>query len=75
MTQSRTSTLMREENDTLVTDWIFSEDVQKILGISTRTLYRYKKEGILPYSKPTGGRLYFKRTDVENLISGGLKTS
>lgn len=63
---------MREVNDTLVTDWIFSEDVQKILGISKRTLYRYVSEGILPSYKPTGGRLFFKRTDVENLISGNL---
>lgn len=66
---------MREENDTLVTDWIFSEDVMKILGISKRTLYRYVREGILPCYKPTGGRLFFKRSDVENLISGGLKAS
>ena len=66
---------MREVNDTLVTDWIFSEDVMKILGISKRTLYRYVSEGILPCYKPTGGRLFFKRTDVENLISGGLKAS
>ena len=75
MNQSKTPSLMREENDTLVTDWIFSEDVQKILGISQRTLYRYVSEDILPCSKPTGGRLFFKRTDVENLISSGLKAS
>lgn len=75
MNHSTTSTLMREVNDTLVTDWIFSEDVQKILGISKRTLYRYVSEGILPCYKPTGGRLFFKRSDVENLISGGLKAS
>ena len=66
---------MREENDTLVTDWIFSEDVQKILGISKRTLYRYVSEDILPSYKPTGGRLFFKHSDVENLINGGQKTS
>jgi len=65
---SETPTLIREVNDTLVTDWIFVEDVQRILNVSERTVYRWTKEGVLPYSKPTGGRLYFSRTDVDNLI-------
>ena len=65
---SETPTLIREENDTLVTDWIFVEDIQRILNVSERTVYRWTKEGVLPYSKPTGGRLYFSRTDVDNLI-------
>jgi len=75
MIQSRTSTLMREENDTLVTDWITTEEVIKILGISKRTLYRYVSQGYLPSYKPTGRRLYFRRVDVDNLISSSLKAS
>lgn len=65
---SETPTLIREENDTLVTDWIFVKDIERIMDVSERTVYRWTKEGILPYSKPTGGRLYFSRTDVDNLI-------
>ena len=68
MTHSETPTLIREEKNTLVTDCIFVEDIQRILNVSERTVYRWTKEGILPYSKPTGGRLYFSRTDVDNLI-------
>tara|TARA_B110000971_G_C19501382_1_gene273281 strand:- start:235 stop:453 length:219 start_codon:yes stop_codon:yes gene_type:complete len=59
---------MREENDTLVTDWIFVEDVMQIFKISKRTVYRWKDEGVLPYSKPTGGKLLFSRAIVDNLI-------
>tara|TARA_B110000977_G_C11043293_1_gene479601 strand:+ start:1533 stop:1775 length:243 start_codon:yes stop_codon:yes gene_type:complete len=72
MIQSKTSTLIREEKDTLITDWIFSEEVQQILGISRRTLYKYVEQGYLPFSKPTGGRLYFRRSDVFNLISSRM---
>ena len=68
MIHSETPTLIREEKKTLVTDWIFVEDVQRICCVSERTVYRWTKEGILPYSKPTGGRLYFSRTDLDNLI-------
>ena len=68
MKHSETPSLMREENDTLVTDWIFVEDVIKIFHTSKRTVYRWTKEGVLPYSKPTGGRLLFSRANVDNLI-------
>ena len=68
MTNSETPTLIREENDTLVTDWIFVEDVMRIFHVSERTVYRWTADGVLPYSKPTGGRLYFSRTNVDNLI-------
>ena len=68
MKYSGTPSLIREENDTLVTDWIFVEDVMRIFHTSKRTVYRWTKEGVLPYSKPTGGRLYFSKTVVDNLI-------
>ena len=68
MIHSETPTLIREEKNTLVTDWIFVEDIKRIMKVSERTVYRWTKEGILPYSKPTGGKLYFSHTDVDNLI-------
>ena len=50
MTHSETPTLIREENDTLVTDWIFVEDVMRIFHVSERTVYRWTADGVLSYS-------------------------
>ena len=32
-------------------DWLTSEDVMALLNISGSTLYRYRKDGRLPYTK------------------------
>ena len=63
--------LMREENDTYATDVMVAEEVMEILHCSKRTLYRYRKNGTLPSIRPTGGRLFFYRGDIEMLLQGG----
>lgn len=63
--------LMREENYTYATDVIVTEDVMEILHCSKRTLYRHRKNGTLRSIRPTGGRLFFFRSDVERLLHGG----
>ena len=49
---SETPTLIREEKNTLVTGWIFVEDIQRILNVSERTVYRWTKEGNSPTLSP-----------------------
>ena len=40
----------------------------KYLGISQRHLYRLTGANVLPYSKPTGKKLYFQRRDLDEYM-------
>ena len=46
------------------------EEVMKILGVSTSTLWHYKKKGLL---KPldVGGRVKYRMSDVKRFMEGG----
>jgi hypothetical protein len=45
-----------------------NQDLMFLLKVSTRTLQRYRKKGILPFIKLDDGRCYYKATDVHKLI-------
>jgi len=47
--------------------WVFAEEVKEILGVSTATIYRYTREGLLPASK-FGSRLIFRIDDIMQII-------
>lgn len=45
-----------------------NQDLMFLLKVSTRTLQRYRKKGILPYIKLDDGRCYYKASDVHKMI-------
>ncbi len=49
-----------------------NQDLMFLLKVSSRTLQRYRKKGILPYIKLDDGRCYYKATDVHKLIRDKL---
>ena len=53
-------------------EWIRSDQVIQILGISNRTFSRLTKSQALPFTK-VGGILYIKTSDVEQLLNKNYK--
>lgn len=45
------------------------QEVLELLGVSRSTLYKLSASGKIPHYKPTGGKLFFKRTELINWIS------
>jgi excisionase family DNA binding protein len=40
------------------------KEIIELLGVSRSTLYKLSASGKIPHYKPTGGKLFFKRTEV-----------
>ena len=60
--QSKLSSL----NTTLPSDLMTRKDLVSYFRISLPTLYRWIKSGILPEPIHKGGRIYFRRSEIEN---------
>ena len=52
--------------------WLTSKEVTALLGISLRTLQRYRSEGALSY-KTLGKKTYYSETDVLDFLSKHVK--
>jgi len=52
---------------TPLTDWLDGQDVMLTLHISERTLYNYRQQGLLPYTR-FAGKIYYRRSDLEALL-------
>jgi len=62
-------TLIREEvSPKLPKKWLKSQEVKKILNISTGTLQNLRNSGSLPYSK-IGGLIYYDRETIDKLMA------
>lgn len=48
-------------------NWIGGIEVQNLLHISERTLYRHRRTGKLPYSR-IRGKIYYKNSDIRELL-------
>ena len=55
-------------NDTLLEEWIDSQDVMQALHISPRTLQTLRSNDILPYSR-IGSKIYYLRRDILKILS------
>lgn len=53
-------------------NWISASEVIRLLGISRRTLFNWRDEGIIGISS-IRGKLYCKRSDVEKLLADHYK--
>ena len=49
-------------------DWLSSEEVKKILGVSAKTWQKYRNERRIPFSQ-FGRKIYVKRSDLEDFIN------
>lgn len=49
-------------------EYLDSKSAARLMGISLRTIMSYKQTGKINFSK-VGGKLYFKRTDLLNVIN------
>lgn len=45
------------------------KQVQELFGFSKSCLYKLSASGKIPHYKPTGGKLFFKRTELFEWIS------
>ncbi|MFR6381906.1 MAG: helix-turn-helix domain-containing protein [Odoribacter splanchnicus] len=54
-------------------EYLSSEEVMRILHISSRTLQNYRSTGKLPYFKPGKITLYHRK-DVEKLLKGSKQS-
>jgi hypothetical protein len=55
------------ENKAQPTKWLKSNQVKKLLGISTGTLQNLRNNGTLPYSK-IGGTMYYNTDEINKLL-------
>lgn len=62
-------TIKREitPQELLKDNWIGGIEVQTLLHISEKTLYRHRRSGKLPYSR-IRGKIYYKQSDIRNLL-------
>ena len=51
-----------------VENWLDSQDVCLLLGVSKRTLQYYRSSGRLAYSQ-IGSKIYYKTSDIERIIA------
>jgi len=54
--------------------WLRTSDVRKILKISNSSVQNLRNSGILKYSK-IQGTIFYKTTDVENLLEANRKNN
>jgi len=50
--------------------WLDNQEVMELLKMSPRTLQNMRDSRTLPFSK-VGGKIYYKASDVDNLLKGG----
>ena len=58
---------MKEGNLTCTAKWLNGDAVMRKLGISRRTLQKYRDNRILPYSV-VGGKFFYCIKDIEDLM-------
>ncbi len=61
------STIIAKEG--LDNELLNTQEVLNILGVTRRTLHSYRINGIIPFIK-VGGKIFFKRSDLGELLNG-----
>ena len=52
--------------------WLDSADVCRALNLSKRTLQTWRNNGKIPYSM-LGGKVYYRNSDIHDLLQSGIK--
>lgn len=53
------------QNIKLSKEWVKNAQASEFLGVTSRTLQKYRDEGIISYSK-IGSLIYYKQSDLDN---------
>lgn len=64
----KTEDLCRNTGDKSLQKWLDNQEVCQLLGISKRTLQRYRDNGTLPYTQ-INHKIYYRPQDVEQAIN------
>lgn len=48
-------------------NWVDNQDAMRLLGVSLRTMQKYRDSGFIGFSK-FGKKIYYKVSDIENLF-------
>lgn len=64
--------LQNQNNTNLNSDWLDPQDAMHLLKVSNRTLHNWKKKGFLKHSK-IDGKLYFKKSQIEELLENSMQ--
>ena len=56
--------------NTLSEKWLDKQDVLLLMHISSSTLQKWRKKGLLPYSRVLG-KIYYKESDLLKLLDEG----
>ena len=64
--------LISEQKNTVIKKWMKTDEVRKLLNISSGTLQTLRINGTLPYTK-IGGTNYYNVSDIDTLLSQNLK--
>lgn len=59
--------ITRRNADDSSSEWIESEDVRKILGVSPKTWQNYRDKRIVPFSQ-IGRKIYVNRADLDAFL-------
>ena len=52
-------------------DWLRTAEIKQILKVGNTRLYQLINSGAFPISRPAGGLLYARRSDVEKFLRDG----
>lgn len=64
-----------EELKTLTKTWYNPQEAAMYAGCSVDTIRQYMYKGKLSYSKPTGGKVFISKKDLDDFLSSGRTPS
>jgi predicted site-specific integrase-resolvase len=61
-------------NDNSNDKWLDNQDVLMRMHISGRTLHRWRRKKILPFSR-IGNKIYYRESDLQSLLEKNLRNT
>lgn len=65
--EEKAEDLFARQQDVGLKRWLDNQEVCQALGISLRTLQKYRERGVIPYSR-IRHKIYYRPEDVEELL-------
>lgn len=61
-------TIEKSKTDQMITKWLSSDEICRLLMISKRTLQTYRDRGILPFAQ-VSRKIYYKASDIDEYLN------
>jgi excisionase family DNA binding protein len=61
------------DSHSAIEGWVKKTDIAKHLNVSLRTINNWMKKGLIPYVRLGGRRVFFKLSEVDEVISRRFK--